>query len=78
VDHGAGHEQRPLLNSSAVILQNPTDEQGGHKRWESLEGGHKLCKVENHCFMSSSKSRGHKHEVSIDNMANEDSLPFVI
>jgi len=23
-----GHEQRPLLNSSAVILQNPIDEQG--------------------------------------------------
>jgi len=30
-DHGAvpgAHEQRPLLNSSAVILQNPIDEQG--------------------------------------------------
>jgi len=23
-----GHEQRPLLNISAVILQNPIDEQG--------------------------------------------------
>jgi len=23
-----GHEQRPLLNNSAVILQNPIDEQG--------------------------------------------------
>jgi len=24
-----GHEQRPLLSISAVILQNPIDEQGG-------------------------------------------------
>ena len=30
-DHGAvlrGHEQRPLLNSSSVILPDPIDEQG--------------------------------------------------
>jgi len=35
-------------------------------------------KIENHCFMTSSKSREHTQKVSIDNMANEDSLLFVI
>jgi len=35
-----GHEQRPLLNSSAMILQNLIDERETTSV-ESLEGGHK-------------------------------------
>jgi len=35
-------------------------------------------KIENYCFVTSSKSRKRTHKVSIDNMANEDSLLFVI
>jgi len=35
-------------------------------------------KIEKRCFMTSSESRERTHEVSIDDMANEDSLLFVI
>jgi len=34
-------------------------------------------KIENHCFMTFSKSRERTREVSSDNMAKEDSLLFV-
>ena len=44
-----GHEQRPLLNTSAVILQNLWWA-GGHNCWQSLEGGHQPWNVENHWF----------------------------
>jgi len=48
-----GHEQRSLPNSSAVILQNPKQTgifwwAGARMYWESLEGGHKPWKFENH------------------------------
>jgi len=46
-----GHEHRPLLNSSAVILQTrglkPYWWAGDRRCWQSLEGGHKPWKVEN-------------------------------
>jgi len=43
-----GHEQRPLLNNAAVILQNPIDEQGATSVESLWKGATNHENVENH------------------------------